>query len=124
MTEIIITLTGKQIKELAKLVESDEQEISIGVDKETSGDFYAWYTDNPEEGAFDIEGEFDLNFKNKHVISIEKVIKIINENSNIYSADKYSFDFFEDAFVYVDAKKIISILKNKEAESEAGTIKD
>jgi hypothetical protein len=57
MTEIIITLTGKQIKELAKLVESDEQEISIGEDKETAGGYYAWYTAEPEAGAFDIEGE-------------------------------------------------------------------
>lgn len=56
-TRNIITLTAIQIKELYNLLGGDEHpntEITIGTDDETGEGLFCWFTDNPEEGAFNL----------------------------------------------------------------------
>ena len=55
-TKTLITLTAEQIRDLENLVcESDDTtEISIGTDTDTGEGYFAWFTDNPQEGAFNL----------------------------------------------------------------------
>jgi hypothetical protein len=50
-----LVLTGRQIRQLADLLDSDDDQVSLGFGNDLNGKgapgLYAWATEHPEEGA-------------------------------------------------------------------------